>query len=432
MRLSKIRVSNFRSFNDLEVELGDFNVLIGANASGKSNFIEILRFLRDMVRDGLENAISKQGGPEYLTNFGLGPKMPVRLEVVGENQPSVDLGILDSLFVWRTTSEGLKVGLLDYWVGSVSYILSLQFSTGRQNYVIAGDEIVQKAYGLRPFAGGRVIVSGVRDAEWEGLVKWFRQGNQVKVSVNLPEQMGVTDKDLAPPQNQLFVKEQAPLLCQEFGQFHSAGLATFISQGIGIYDFSPSLCKEFHPIAGKAELEEDGRNLALVLRELMRDKEKRQMFSSLLKDLLPFVEDVTVKTIEDRSVLLGLRENYFDGLDTPVFLISDGSVRMIALLVALYFETKPLVVIEEPERNIHPSLISSVVEMMKEVSHQKQLIITTHHPEVVKSAGLENLLMVSRDLDGFSTVTRPEDKKHVKAFLKQEIGLDELFVEDLL
>ena len=45
MAIRRLKVSNFRSFNELDVELGDFNVLIGANASGKSNFIEIFRFL---------------------------------------------------------------------------------------------------------------------------------------------------------------------------------------------------------------------------------------------------------------------------------------------------------------------------------------------------------------------------------------------------
>ncbi len=49
MAIKRIRVRNFKSFKDLEVELGKFNLLIGANASGKSNFIRIFEFLRDIV-----------------------------------------------------------------------------------------------------------------------------------------------------------------------------------------------------------------------------------------------------------------------------------------------------------------------------------------------------------------------------------------------
>ena len=44
MAIKSIRVKNFKSFKDVEVHLGNFNVLIGANASGKSNFIQVIKF----------------------------------------------------------------------------------------------------------------------------------------------------------------------------------------------------------------------------------------------------------------------------------------------------------------------------------------------------------------------------------------------------
>jgi AAA15 family ATPase/GTPase len=62
MRITELSVSNFRSFERLDLELNTFNVLIGANASGKSNFVEIFKFLRDIAKHGLQNAVSMQGG----------------------------------------------------------------------------------------------------------------------------------------------------------------------------------------------------------------------------------------------------------------------------------------------------------------------------------------------------------------------------------
>jgi len=79
--ISRLRISNFKSFKDLEVELGNFNVVIGANASGKSNFVQIFKFLRDIVHHGLENAISLQGGVEYLRNLSIGAKENLCLEI---------------------------------------------------------------------------------------------------------------------------------------------------------------------------------------------------------------------------------------------------------------------------------------------------------------------------------------------------------------
>ena len=83
MFIKRIRVKNFKSFKDLDLELGKFNVIIGANASGKSNFLAIFKFLRDIVQHDLENAISLQGGCEYLRNLNIGKSDNLYFEIEG-------------------------------------------------------------------------------------------------------------------------------------------------------------------------------------------------------------------------------------------------------------------------------------------------------------------------------------------------------------
>ena len=154
-------------------------------------------------------------------------------------------------------------------------------------------------------------------------------------------------------------------------------------------------------------------------------------FCNLLSDLLPFVKDVGTEPLA-RSLMVTLEENYYSDRPLQAHLLSDGTINITALIIALFFETKDVIIIEEPERNIHPHLISRVMEMMKEASKNKQIIVTTHSPEVVRCADLESLLLVSRDKDGFSTVSRPSEKEQVKVFLDNELGLDELYVQNLL
>ena len=77
MTETKIRIANFKSFADETVELNDFNLLVGANASGKSNFVQAFKFLRDTATLGLEEAISLQGGVEYLRNVKTGNAQPL-------------------------------------------------------------------------------------------------------------------------------------------------------------------------------------------------------------------------------------------------------------------------------------------------------------------------------------------------------------------
>ena len=80
MQIKTINVSNFKSFEEAGIELGKFNVLIGANASGKSNFITILQFLKDIVENGLDNAISMHGGVDYIRNITIGASKDLSVE----------------------------------------------------------------------------------------------------------------------------------------------------------------------------------------------------------------------------------------------------------------------------------------------------------------------------------------------------------------
>ena len=179
-------------------------------------------------------------------------------------------------------------------------------------------------------------------------------------------------------------------------------------------------------------MDENGENLSLVLKRIIENSDEQRKFSNLIKDLLPFVDDLSTDKFSDKSLLFKLKEKYFSDTYFPASFISDGTVNISALLCALYFEKKSVTIIEEPERNIHPSLISRMVDMMKDASKKKQIIVTTHNPEIVKYAGIENLLLISRDKDGFSTISRPKDNERVKTFMRNELGLDELYVQNLL
>ncbi len=102
------------------------------------------------------------------------------------------------------------------------------------------------------------------------------------------------------------------------------------------------------------------------------------------------------------------------------------------MIIALYFEEKPFIIIEEPVSHIHPFLIARLMRMMKEASEKKQVMITTHSTEVVKYSVPDDLLLISRDSEGFSIISRPGDTEEVRTFLANEIGIEELYVQNLL
>ncbi|MGB9878322.1 MAG: AAA family ATPase, partial [bacterium] len=251
---------------------------------------------------------------------------------------------------------------------------------------------------------------------------------KINIEMEPEEPAQLKDYLISPVLRETFLQKR---LLVEFPLYRVSYYLADIFGDTAIYDFDPKLPKRAVPIVGKTELEEDGSNLALILKNLLSKKGEREQFLNLMRNLLPFINKLDVEKFADKSLLFKLREAYFNTY-LPATLISDGTIHLTALILALYFERKPLVIIEEPERNIHPHLISKVVQMMKEASEKKQVIVTTHNPEVVRHAGLENLLLIKRDEDGFSTIFRPSDKEGVKTFLEQEIGIEELYVQDLL
>jgi predicted ATPase len=188
------------------------------------------------------------------------------------------------------------------------------------------------------------------------------------------------------------------------------------------------------PIFVKADLEEDGSNLVIFIKKILDDPEKKRMFLNLVSYLLPDIEDIKVDKFTETHYYLRIKEKYSDKDYLPAPLISDGTINALGLIVALYFQESPLVIIEESDRGFHPSLISRVIGMMKDAAEygNKQIIVTTHNPVMVKHADPEDVFLVSRDKNGFSQICKPADKEEVKVFLENEMGLADLYESNLL
>jgi len=416
MAITNIKVSNFKSFKDLDLNLGPFNVVIGANAAGKSNFTQIFKFLRDLEGNKLDDAIFMYGGSASLVNRTIGSAKTLAMTVVSDREMGWARRVGRFIRVYETTYE-----------------FALRFSSKNNGTRIAEDRLQQR------FETGTL-------KEEEG--KLFEDDVHSKGEFSVSVVDGKAEVNLAPPELEKVLEEEKVLppffFFPEFSSQAADGKTLTVQsrysllnpwqtlfQDIGVYNIDPHVAKKPYQIGGKAELQENGGNLALILRQILDDPDKSRKFHNLLQDLLPFVVKVGTEKYPEKSVLINLQENYYED-SFLAHLLSDGTMSLAALITALYFEEKDLIIIEEPERNIHPHLISRLIEMMKDASAKKQVIVTTHSPEVVRHAGLENLLLVARDNEGFSTLSRPEERKDIQMFLEAELGLDELYVQNLL
>ncbi len=401
MRLRSIRVHNFKTFGDLDIQLDDLNVVVGANASGKSNLVQLFAFLRDLAESGLENAISIHGGPQYLRNVNCEPDslVTIELKAISESDDPIVTLAPDEV-------EGRVIGC--------SYRFSVGFSaTGSP--IIRKDELQAEWCAVKDSAKVRSFII-------------TRGPNQNYELVDPKDPLGTFFLRFLQPSltsqselGALLIERQIPRSVLPLDGLRSIAILDIDSKGpkVGVIH------------GGKSDLETDGGNLAIVLRKILSDPESRRKLFNLLTDLLPFVRTVDTESFSDNSLLFKVHERFSESA-IPASFLSDGTVDIIGLIAILYFDRRRFVIIEEPERNIHPSLISRIVELLKDASHSKQIVVTTHSPEIVRYVQPSQLILISRDSSGFSHAERPASKEQVKRFLRDEITMEELYVQNLL
>jgi predicted ATPase len=422
MFIKKIRVSNFKSFSNLNVNLSAINGLIGANAAGKSNFTQLFRFLRDILDYGLKNAISIQGGVEFLRNNKIGSSKRLSFTILFENKIR-RLSLADPFG---------KIGQTDiYGIKSFEqqYSFSLKFLDNGRDFRIVNEKIIfYSTIAELEQAGKGKLKEKKEFPDVKIIIKRYRNAPKVLIE-GLPANMKIPLGNIFAPYLPAYdfgFKFDPDELLIEYYQ-HLVGIPR-----LSIYDFGPNLSKKAVMLTGKSNLEEDGNNLAIVLKDIIEDEEKYKKFSNILKDFLPFIQEIDVEKFADKSFLYKTKEIYSQDFYIPASMISDGTIQIMVLIIVLFFEDSPFIIIEEPGRNLHPNLSSKVVNALIDASKHKQIIITTHNPDIVAKLGIDNLLLISRNKAGFSEIILPKKNKQVKLFLKNELGVDELFVQNLL
>jgi predicted ATPase len=405
MFIERLRVTNFRSFRELDLELSPLSVLVGANASGKTNFVQLFRFLRDVANEGFESAIALQGGIEQIRNSRVGRSEPLTIEVEGA-------------FAERTLLTYANIKPQRY-----HYRFTIQFTRGRVGYRVAEEQFC-------------VWLDHTEAQQLKATLT--RRGNHFELALpsalfrrSNPKHAELAVSKLAHGDSilQMFWIIPIPRPKPVFAALAELGL---LLRTIAAYDFDVDAMKLPTHLETRPQLEESGENLAATLRELFRSRERRRIFQRLLQQFLPEVQGVSVQIDAENRLSYSLREQHLGQRQLSSNHLSNGTAVLMGLIVALYFTRTHLLIIEEPDRHLHPALIGQLMHHLKETVWRRQILVTTHNPEMVRHTPLESLLLVQRDREGFSQITRPSENAHVKHFLQHELGLHELFVDNLL
>jgi len=340
MLIKRLTLKKILSFKETTVDLGPLNVLIGANAVGKSNLIEAISLLQ-AAPTGIEGQILRGGGVRQW--LWLGDSDPAQLAEI-ECELMLKRAPQFSPLVYR-----------------------LQFSHGILNEHLAR------------VGGASAEVYFDRRTK---LVTFGRQAQSAVVTSNSSILAQVKSPIDTTPVTEVGNQFQWIQIFREF----RTSFTSEARQGISTAE-------------PKAFLTDGAGNLAQIL-QVMDILGAHDRVKVYLKRFCDRFEDVKVDVGEGLARTF-LREAGLSDMLSSVRM-SDGTLKFLCLLVVLFNPWgMSLVCIEEPELGLHPDALRLVAEMLVEASERTQLIITTHSEALVDALSdrPESVLVCERDFD---------------------------------
>jgi len=341
MLLHSIYLRNFLSYGDEPPEtatlaLRPLNVLIGPNASGKSNLLEAFALLKH-APGHLQKPIREGGG--------------LRRWLFKSEDGDLALGAQVHVCVPYASKAA---DTLEYSLG-----ISLR-EEGRGPFFIDFETL---SYGGRKDAQRPHLNTLYTNAEGQ---KYLRNA-RVPGETELNPIKADDDKSILAQRKD---PEQYPELTYLGEQFEKIQL--YRNWTFGHYAPVRQPCRADLP---NNWLEPDTGNLPLVLNRLGRDYAAKEKLLKALQKLYEGLEDYHVD-IEGGTARLFFHEGC---RFVPATRLSDGTLRYLSLLaVLLHPSPPPLVCIEEPELGLHPDILPGMAELLKEASTRMQLVVTTH------------------------------------------------------
>jgi len=325
--LRRVKLRQYKSIEECDVALGRLTLLVGRNGSGKSNFLDAIRFVVEGLGTSLDHAIKSRGGIDEVRrrstghphNFFISLEMNVAHGRVAEYSFEISARKKGGFRVKRET---------------------LQIRTGR-------DEVIARF--------------NVVDGEVEG------------------------DQEVMPPasDDRLYLVTAAGL--PQFRPVYDGILA------MGFYNLNPAQIKELQsPDAGEL-LHRDGRNIASVIARMSEDRpELKERIKEYLQKIVPDIDDFERialgprETIQFRQRVKGA-ENPWRFFAVSM---SDGTLRALGILVAAMQlaqrkQRVQLVGIEEPETALHPAAAAALMDSLREAAEHTQILVTTHSPDLL-------------------------------------------------
>jgi predicted ATPase len=400
--IESLRLYDFKNFRDATLHLGRFSVLVGTNASGKSNVRDAFRVLHAIGRGYRLGEVfgEKRGesGEQQWTGIRGGTR---EVAFHGEEQ----FGIEVELRIVLPRGEKPK---------PVTYRIDID--TGECEHGPSRDPAV-----VRECLEVKGYNHPILDSHPEGeAIGQDRDHIQVKVR-----------KPTRGRHPKIQFLNSRPALTQMTGhdsenvvpsQARIADRVTGALERMRFLDLSPKAMRE-PSVPGQTVLGDRGENLSSVLKAICEDEKLKKQLTAWVRELTPMdAVDFKFPTDFQGRTLVTLVEE--GGEETSAYSASDGTLRFLAVIAALLGpEHADVYFIEELENGIHPTRIDLLLQLIEQsvTAEDIQVLATTHSPQLLR-------LLNEETLESASVIYRHEGLPEAQIVRVKEIP----YVDDVL
>ncbi len=370
LRFTRVRLRNWRNFVDLDVELGKRVFLVGANASGKSNLLDVFRFLRDVAAPGggFDEAVRDRGGVSLIRSLAARRDPSIQVRVTAGRDRDDD-------------------GVDDEW----EYLLQFrQESRGRRLTYIEEEKVWRK---------GKIVLARPDSVDKRDKAL-LTQTHLEQVTANgrfreLAEFLASVSYLHVVPQS---IRNAGVLPTRENDQYGSDLIEQIARTSSRTRD------ARLRQIRGALQIAVP----QLIALELFTDKRG--------------VPHLRAKYDNWRARGAWQSEREF----------SDGTLRLLGLLWSVLEQGGPLL-LEEPEISLHPGVIEHLPQMLARMQLRtgRQTIISTHSPDLLRDSGIGfNEVLILEPDEGGTKVRRVADTPDLRALVEGGIPLSEVVMPE--
>ncbi len=377
--ITHVAVNGFKSLCEFQLDFNKgLNILIGPNGAGKSNICQALGLISSAAAGKFRNYLLSVGGVEsaftILCNNESQQKNQIFLLCRGETSGN-----------WENKRFRLQY----------EYSFKIVFK----------EKLILEAENLRLYRFSK-------KKRFKTILRSSRESDgTLTIKIEDRKLIGpVASKDLIDKvrtlqfsTRELNFETSLPLLSSLFYFVHK------VQEDLGYsnaWNIDPHLAKKPSDVLESSNMLSDGRRLSNAVHEIVsHNEEATENLNELLSRVIPRYHKLLPETHESTKSFAVLTK---DKRKIPAKGLSDGTVKLLALLIGIYSHEQSAIIIEEPENYLHPWASQMLIEYFRDYFHDKVCVVTTHSETILNTVRPSEIIVVTEE-SGITSAGRISD-----------------------